>query len=422
MKRFLLFFLFSLPLLANAQIIDFNSYFTDKTLNILCYHSGRWAIEYYAIEETYATNHWAGTKTKLLDNTNLGAHRIEIYSSKSKTLIYSRNYCSLFEEWQTMPEARITCGNFEEVLRIPFPKDDIDILFFSRDSLGKWYRVENKTIEVASINTKESNLSDNGIYPLNIASTDLNKKLDIIIVPAGYIKADSVQMVEDMKVFTNHFFSKEPLASYKDMINIRGIAYFSEENGMPGLDSTKYQNTFLGVSYNTFGSKRYIMTPKLFNLHEILIDVPYEQIIIMCNSPIYGGGGIFNFYATSYLNKDNAFVLVHEFGHSFAGLGDEYAENDIEVEGASQMIEPWQKNLTSLVDFSGKWENMIDKKTPVPTPSTIEYKDKVGVFEGGAYVSKGIYRPYQDCLMRSDKPFCPVCTNEIKKMIDFYTE
>ncbi|MFA6806533.1 MAG: M64 family metallopeptidase [Bacteroidales bacterium] len=422
MKRFLLFFLFSLPLLANAQIIDFNSYFTDKTLNILCYHSGRWAIEYYAIEETYATNHWAGTKTKLLDNTNLGAHRIEIYSSKSKTLIYSRNYCSLFEEWQTMPDARITCGNFEEVLRIPFPKDDIDILFFSRDSLGKWYRVENKTIEVASINTKESNLSDNGIYPLNIASTDLNKKLDIIIVPAGYIKADSVQMVEDMKVFTNHFFSKEPLASSKDKINIRGIAYFSEENGIPGLDSTKYQNTFLGVSYNTFGSKRYITTPKLFNLHEILIDVPYEQIIIMCNSPIYGGGGIFNFYATSYLNKDNAFVLVHEFGHSFAGLGDEYAENDIEVEGASQMIEPWQKNLTSLVDFSGKWENMIDKKTPVPTPSTVEYKDKVGVFEGGAYVSKGIYRPYQDCLMRSDKPFCPVCTKEIKKMIDFYTE
>ena len=422
MKRFLLFFLFSLPLLANAQIIDFNSYFTDKTLNILCYHSGRWAIEYYAIEETYATNHWAGTKTKLLDNTNLGAHRIEIYSSKSKNLIYSRNYCSLFEEWQTMPEARITCGNFEEVLRIPFPKDDIDILFFSRDSLGKWYRVENKTIEVASINTKESNLSDNGIYPLNIASTDLNKKLDIIIVPAGYIKADSVQMVEDMKVFTNHFFSKEPLASSKDKINIRGIAYFSEENGIPGLDSTKYQNTFLGVSYNTFGSKRYIMTPKLFNLHEILIDVPYEQIIIMCNSPVYGGGGIFNFYATSYLNKDNAFVLVHEFGHSFAGLGDEYAENDIEVEGASQMIEPWQKNLTSLVDFSGKWENMIDKKTPVPTPSTVEYKDKVGVFEGGAYVSKGIYRPYQDCLMRSDKPFCPVCTKEIKKMIDFYTE
>ena len=164
------------------------------------------------------------------------------------------------------------------------------------------------------------------------------------------------------------------------------------------------------------------MTPKLFNLHEILMDVPYEQIIIMCNSSVYGGGGIFNFYATSYVNRENGFVLIHEFGHSFGGLGDEYSETDIDIEGASQKIEPWQKNVTSLVDFSKKWEDMLDKTTPIPTPTTTDFKDKVGVFEGAAYVSKGLYRPFQDCLMRSDKPFCPVCTREINRMIDFYTE
>jgi hypothetical protein len=164
------------------------------------------------------------------------------------------------------------------------------------------------------------------------------------------------------------------------------------------------------------------MTRNVFNLHDIITNIPYDQIVIMCNSDVYGGGGIFNFYATSYVNPKNGFVLIHEFGHSFAGLGDEYSENDIEVEGATQTIEPWQKNVTSLKDFSKKWQNMMDKNTPIPTPCTKEYNDKVGVYEGAAYVSKGLYRPYQDCLMKSDKPFCPVCTKEINKMLDLYTE
>lgn len=422
MKRVFLYIVFFLPLFSFAQGSDYNTYFVDKTLNVLCYHSGNKYNEYYSIYDTYKTKNWSGPKTKLLDNTNLGAHRVEVYSKQTSTLIYSRNYCSLFEEWQTMPEAEKTCGNFEEVIRIPLPKDDIELRFFSRDSLGKWTKVEIIEIDIESIGDRDADYKTFETYDLSISSPNLNKKLDIIIVPAGYIRADSLKMVEDMKVFTQQFFSKEPLSGARDNINIRGVSYFSDENGIPGLDKGQDPSTFLGVKYNTFGSERYIMTENLFNLHSILFNIPYEQIIIMCNSDIYGGGGIFNFYATAYFNKDNAFVLVHEFGHSFGALGDEYAENDIEIEGASQKIEPWQKNLSSLINFSAKWEDMIDNDIPIPTPSSIEYKDKVGVFEGGAYVSKGIYRPYQDCLMRSDKPFCPVCTREIKKMIDFYTE
>lgn len=209
----------------------------------------------------------------------------------------------------------------------------------------------------------------------------------------------------------------------RDKINVWAVEYFSEESGIPGLKNSKInQDTELGVSYNTFGSPRYIMSEKLFNIHSVLRNTPYEQIIIMCNSDVYGGGGIYNFYATSYFNKDNSFVIVHEFGHSFAALGDEYAENDSEMQGAFEYAEPWQANITSLKEFKNKWEDMIEASTPIPTPKTPEYKDKVGVFEGAAYMSKGFYRPYQDCLMRSDKPFCPVCVREINKMIDFYTE
>ncbi len=406
----------------NAQTSNFDNYFEDNTLNLLCYHSGRKGLEYYTIDQTYITKQWAGSKTKLFDNTNLGVHRIEVYSNNGKTLVYSRNYCSLFEEWQTTAEAKNTCGNFEEVLRIPLPKEDVEIAFFSRDSLGNWYKIVSQKIEVKNAEFKTLNYKLYEPYKLNVSSEDISKKLDIVIVPAGYTQKDSLKMISEMKLFSDFFFSKPPFSEAKEKINIWGHCYFSEQTGIAGLDSTINPNSFLGVSYNTFNSPRYIMTPNLFNLHEILINVPYEQIVIMCNSETYGGGGIFNFYLTSYVNPKNGFVLIHEFGHSFAGLGDEYSENDNDVVGATQEIEPWQKNVTSLKDFSKKWKEMLEPSTPIPTPKTKEFENKVGVFEGAAYVSKGLYRPYQDCLMRSDKPFCPVCTKEINKMLDFYTE
>ena len=421
-RQTLYFFFLFLSFGLNAQTSTFDTYFEDNTLNLLCYHSGRKALEFYSIDQTYITKKWAGSKTNLLDNSNLGAHRIEVYAHNSNRLIYSRNYCSLFEEWQTTSEAKNTCGNFEEVLRIPLPKEDADITFFSRDSLGNWYKIVNQKIEVKNAEFKTLNYKLYEPYKLNVSSEDISKKLDIVIVPAGYTQRDSLKMISDMKLFSDFFFSKPPFSDAKEKINIWGQCYFSEQTGIAGLDSTINPNSFLGVSYNTFNSPRYIMTPNLFNLHEILINVPYEQIVIMCNSETYGGGGIFNFYATSYVNPKNGFVLIHEFGHSFAGLGDEYSENDSDVEGATQKIEPWQKNVTSLKDFSKKWKDMIDTTTPIPTPTTLEFEDKVGVFEGAAYVTKGLYRPYQNCLMRSDVPFCPVCTREINKMLDFYCE
>lgn len=422
MRRILFSLLVLLPLLGNAQEVRFHNYFNDYTLNILCYHSGRLAVEYYSIEETYVTNNWSGSKANLLDNTNLGAHRIEIYVADTKNLIYSHNYCSLFEEWQTTPEAKNSCGNFEEVLRVPYPKEDIDIVFLSRDSVGGWFQVEKRRLDMFKVGMKETQKFKYNPYRLHIVSEDASKKLDVVIVPAGYTQKDSLKMVKDLELFTQQFFSKPPFSDSKDKVNIWGVCYFSEQTGIPGLDSTLDNNTYLGVTYNTFGSKRYIMTRNVFNLHDIITNVPYDQIVIMCNSNVYGGGGIFNFYATSYVNPTNGFVLTHEFGHTFAGLGDEYSENDIEVEGAAQRIEPWQKNVTSLKDFSKKWQDMMDKNTPIPTPCTKEYEGKIGVYEGAAYVSKGLYRPYQDCLMRSDKPFCPVCTSEINKMLELYTK
>lgn len=421
MKRFFSFIIVLIPFVLSAQNINFSDYFDNKTVNLESYHSGRFALEYYTIDNSYISGDWAGTRTKLIDNNDFGQHKVEILDAKTKKLLYSRTYSSLFEEWSTTSEGKTSCGNFEEVIRIPLPKSKVIIGFNSRDSLGAWKKIADIEWDRSMI-IDDNSTQTRKHYALH-ENGNIKNRLDILIIPAGYSTEDSIKMRKDLKMFSEFIFSKPPFSKAKDKINVWGIEYFSEESGIPGLKDSKINpNTELGVSYNTLGSPRYLMTRNLMNLHRIIKDIPYEQIIIMCNSEVYGGGGIYNFYATSYVNPKNSFVVVHEFGHSFAALGDEYAQNDSDVQGATENVEPWQLNVTALKDFSKKWGNMMDKTTPIPTPVTEEYKEKIGVFEGAAYKAKGLYRPYQDCLMRSDKPFCPVCTKAINDMINFYTE
>lgn len=162
------------------------------------------------------------------------------------------------------------------------------------------------------------------------------------------------------------------------------------------------------------------MTQDLWDLYDVINTVPTDAIILVCNSSVYGGGGIYNYYATCYMGEKSREVIVHEFSHSFVGLGDEYSDNDSDAGQTSVLLEPYEKNITTLVDFSNKWADKIDKQTPIPTPNTKQYENKVGVFEGAAYMSKGFYRPFQHCMMRDLKEFCPVCTDAINEIIDLH--
>ncbi|MDR0971290.1 MAG: IgA Peptidase M64 [Bacteroidales bacterium] len=422
-KHFFLFFLILIPFISKCEDSVFSKYFINKTLNIEVFHYQKSSIEQYEIKDFYATDVFSGNRHNLIDNTNLGVHRIEIYLKNTKKIIYAKNYSSLFAEWITMDEAKKIKKVFEEVIRIPYPKEDVDIVFLSRNEKGIFSIVSKDEIIVSKIKNRNDAKK---LYPplaLSLANKDsVDKKLDIVIIPYGYTKKDSLKEINDFYLFTRQFFEKPPFSEKRNDINIWGTMYFSEKTSMDTSIHSNDTSTFLGFSYYTFGSKRYIMSEKLFNIHSIVQNIPYDQIIVMCNSEVYGGGGIFNFYATSYINPNNGFVITHEFGHSFAALADEYDYNDIDVEGAKISIEPFEKNITSLVDFDSKWKDLMDENTPIPTPKTKEYENKVGVFEGAAYVSKGLYRPFQHCLMREDKPFCPVCTRAIEEMLLLYTK
>jgi len=133
---------------------------------------------------------------------------------------------------------------------------------------------------------------------------------------------------------------------------------------------------------------------------------------------------VYNYYsAVTADHKLTPKVLTHEFGHGFAGLADEYYSSEVAYEEFYPLdVEPWEPNITTRVNFDSKWKSLIAKSVPVPTPNEKRYIGVTGLFEGGGYSARGIYRPSYDCRMKSNEAdsFCEVCQEALEKMILFY--
>ena len=234
--------------------------------------------------------------------------------------------------------------------------------------------------------------------------------------------------LNDVKEANEALFAHEPFKEMRDRFNVIAVKSPSEESGTSEPSKGIWKKTALHSHFDTFYSDRYLTTLNLKDLHDWLAGTPYEHIIVLVNTEKYGGGGILNSYNLSMThNKWFKPVVVHEFGHSFAGLADEYAYEEEAIPMYPHDVEPWEPNITTLVNFSSKWKDMVKKGTKIPTPLSKKpevAKTKVGVFEGAGYSTKGVYRGVQDCRMRiNDTPeFCPVCKRAITKLIDFYTK
>ena len=414
---------------AQTSYGQWNKYFENKGLRIDYSHSGRVNTDYFTIEEMKEVPFYSGSHVSLIDRTDNGAYLISLYEKSTRTLIFSKGVSSLFNEWLSTQEASHMCGNFEEVIIVPYPKEqtEIQISFSVRDSANNWkeivrYDLDKDAIRPWEISPKKVKNSRPHLIELNKTGRSMEKRVDLVLVPIGYTLEEKEKMMSDLRAMTEYMFAEEPYKSLKNKIAITAVERYAQESGIGGLDGKNIQNSDLGVEYNTFGSPRYIMTRNLWELYDVIDQIPCDAMILVCNSDTYGGGGIYNYYATCYMGTKSKEVIVHEFSHSFAGLGDEYADNDSDAGIISVKAEPYENNITTLVDFSKKWGDMMDKDIPVPTPSTKEYENKVGVFEGASYQSKGFYRPYQHCMMRDLTPFCPVCTKAIINMVNMYCE
>ncbi len=464
------FLLLTLPLSAAPQ--GFERFFVDKTLRIDYYHTGAKGTETISLDKCYEEGEWAGSLVNLVDTLNLGEYVARAYDEPTSSMIFSRGFSSVFNEWQSTDESLAGIfRTFHETVRMPYPKAKVQLTISRRDRKMDFHEIFSAVIDPNSpteIN-REKKPARFRVVPL-AENGSPHQKVDLLIVGDGYRREDMEKFRRDARHYNDVMFSTSPFKERKSDFNVRTIEVVSQDSGIDKPDKNVWKNTALGTMYNTFGSARYVLTEENRVLRDIAGEAPYDFILILINDNRYGGGGIFNLYATCYTITDapgkewqTDYVYVHEFGHSFGGLGDEYytsqtSYNDFYQKG----VEPWEPNLTALTDkHSVKWRSFVDPDTPVPTPwekstydslgrerakldrlapdyyakrepiyqaeqhilKTTRFAGKIGAFEGAGYVSQGIYRPSADCRMFSLSlvGFDQVCSVALKRVIDFYS-
>ena len=407
---------------ATAQVFD--DYFEDKTLRIDYIFSGNSSSQAISLDQLNQSPRWYGKRSNLSEVPVEGNGAIIVREHSKENIIYKNSFSTLFQEWQTTDEAKTTIKAFENVFLVPMPKDTVDITVELRNNrrevvASMTHVVNPKDILIRHIGEHKTP------YETMLQAADTTRCINIAFVAEGYTREEMPIYIEDVKKSIDALFSHEPFKSRKEVFNIIAAEPASEESGTSVPRKGIWKRTALGSHFDTFYTERYLTTLHLKRLHDVLAGLPYEHIIVLVNTEVYGGGGILNSYNLSAAHHAKTLpVVVHEFGHSFAGLADEYAYDNEPIPMYPADIEPWEPNITTLKDFHGKWEQMISKKTPVPTPADKKYADAVGVYEGAGYSLNGVYRPMQDCRMRTNEnpTFCPVCQKAINNLIDFYVK
>lgn len=362
---------------------------------------------------------------QLISPFDFGEYRVFLFHPQSGDTLYKKGFSTLFEEWRTIEEATVKTRAFEQTLILPFPKHKVDLEVEVRTREGNFVPLFKESIDsnnLAITHQNKSGFETKIIFGKNNPS----EKVDLLFVAEGYTISEENKFFTDVKRLSNKIFELEPYASRQEDFTIRAVAAVSVESGTDDPSAAEWRNTILNSSFNTFGVDRYLETESLWNIHDVVTGIPHDHIIVLVNSKKYGGGGIYNHF--SIVTSDNphsATVLIHELGHGLAGLGDEYFGVDVTYSDYINLkTEPWQPNLTTLIDFDRKWKSLVSENTPIPTPIRPAYEKEIGVFEGGGYTSKGVYRPAIHCRMRTNEAdgFCEVCQVTIDKVIDFYTQ
>lgn len=429
----LLFFLFIFPLLAQDKG-NFYDHFNDSTLRIDYIFGGGPQGNHIFLNAQTKQKGWAGRRHNLKKTPVSGNGNILITNPISGDTLYNNCFSTLFQEWITTPEASQNSLGFENSFLVPLPKEEAEITISLKNNRGEEIAKHSHRYRPNDELVKISNGSKLNYKYLHQAPAP-NRAIDLAILAEGYTTDQMEAFLSTASSISNEILSYEPFASNKDYFNIVAVFSPSEESGTSIPLNQVWKNTRYGSHFSTFYSDRYLTAPKVWKMHQDLEGIPYEYVLILVNTSKYGGGGIFNNYQIASANNEFTLpVSVHEFGHSFAGLADEYDYGDNEDETYPGDIEPWEQNITTLVDFGSKWETSIDKDIPIPTPwenkSVLENRNlkpedlKLGVYEGAGYRKNGIFRPTVTCRMRDNyfPTFCPVCKMAIQEIIDFYTD
>jgi hypothetical protein len=455
---------------APAPAAGFESDFHDKTMRVDYFHTGGPGGEVVSLDQIVSDGPWAGSWTRLVDTTNLGTYLFQVSDGGDGRLLYSRGFASLYGEWETTAEVRTLSRTFHESLRFPWPRRPVQVTLLKRGGDGAFAPLWSTAIDPGSRFANPADLPAEGTVWAVFENGPPRDKVDLVLLGEGYAADEMDKFHRDVRRLVDKLFATDPFRRRKADFNVWAIDLPTAVSGVNRPHVGAFRRNPVGTTYNIFDSERYLLNMNNRRLRDVLSAAPYEFMEILVNEKQYGGGGIYNAQATTAVDTAFAeYVFVHEFGHHFAALADEYYTSPVAYEtGGTEHPEPWEPNVTALLDPDKlKWADLVADDTPLPTPwdkdryeehareirrlrsalidrqapeaefdklfreqqkietrmlGRMEFSGKVGAFEGAAYEARGLYRPATDCIMftRDEVDFCAVCQRGIERVIDLY--
>ena len=456
--------------LAASLFLAADVHAAPRTLRLDYYHTGNAKQEMFSVDRVVIEPlEWPGNLEKTTDSTNLGKYFFEVRDAKDR-VVFSRGFASVYGEWETTDEAQKLNRTFHESVRFPVPDGPVKVLFRKRDAQNQFQDVWTADVDPKSMFVDTSSPPSPGALIEIEKNGEPARKVDVLLLGDGYTAAERGKFERDARRMIEILFATSPFKERRRDFNVWGLAPPAAASGISRPSTGVHLASPIGATYDAFGSERYVLTFNNRAMREVAAFAPYEFIEILTNSRTYGGGGIFNLYSTVAADSAQApYVFVHEFGHHFAALADEYYTSPVAYAPApDKRIEPWEPNVTALLDPATlKWRDLVTPGTPLPTPWQKEdfesasrayqerraklradnrpeeemealfretrafeqkifakekYAGKVGAFEGANYEAKGYYRPEVDCIMFTRSPaFCAVCRRALETVIRLYT-
>ncbi len=388
----------------------FDDFFLDRTLRVDYIFAGTQQSQQLYVDELVTTPGWYGRRHRLSEVPLRGNGDITVRDAATDSVIYRHSFSSLFQEWLATNESKHTAKAFQNVFLLPYPKAPVNITIRLRDYHDRVNATLTHRVDPSDILIRHAGELQRTPSVTLLQAADTTRCIRVAYVAEGYRTEEMPLFLDDCRKAMEALFDHEPFHTLRDRFQLVAVLSPSPQSGVSEPGKGVWRDTALGAHFDTFYSERYLTTLQLKRLHDVLSGIPYEHIIVLVNGERYGGGGVYNSYTlTSAHGRDFLPVVVHEFGHSFGGLGDEYPYGEDDPMYFAD-TEPWEPNLTTLHDFSGKWQNLIDQ-------------GRASLIEGGGYLSRGVWRGCDSCRMRTnDVPaFCPVCQQALRRLIDFYT-
>ena len=359
--------------LGMAQTADpqFERYFEDATLRIDYYHTANADTAFFAADQLSREGAWAGNPLRLIDPFQLGMYRYAVYDSASNVLIYRKGFSSYCGEYRTTDPARAgRYRTFHESALIPFPRQPVRFVIEARDRRQRCTAVYEQFIHPGDYHILLENRAPAEQVMTVHGGGESHQRVDLVILAEGYSSAEAGKFEADLRRYSDFFFAWAPYDRFKENFNISGVFSPSPESGVDEPRKGIYRNTRLNAGFNALDTERYLLTADNRTMRDLAGRVPYDALMILVNSERYGGGGIYNSFVI--FTADHGWpdhMMHHEFGHSFAGLGDEYFGGDVAYSDFYPPgVEPLEANLTRVTDRDQlKWRHLLTPGITIPT-------------------------------------------------------